>query len=581
MAEAFRAPLENLARHADHSWLQKLVPDPETEKYAPNKESRQVRSGHYVRVNPTPLPQPRLVIHSQKMAKALDISEDEVSSGAFVGFFSGDQKQVAQLESWCTPYALSIMGQQQYQNCPFGNGNGYGDGRAISVGEVVVDGRRWELQLKGGGTTPFCRGADGRAVLRSSIREFLASEAMHSLGVETTRALSLIVSEAETVKRPWYSGSGDVRGYGSDQPDVLITEACAITTRVAPSFLRIGHIDLFGRRVAAAKKKSGDASATARQQLEQIVTHAMFREYPEAMERPSLAEQATAMLEAAPARLGAMVAGWLRVGFCQGNFNCDNCLVAGRTMDYGPFGWMDMYDPFFAKWVGSGDHFAFLNQPRAAMANYCTLVESVAELLEGDTRKQVAAIVGRGVEVIAAITADVWRVKMGFSKKDSKVADDLWKELEPLMRQSQIDYTLFWRKLADVVRGGVDTGRDDESLLTPLREAFYEPKRCEKRKADWAKWLRRWLAALVAEEGGGDKMPRAIDRMLAANPKYIPREWMLVEAYGRASNGDYELVHELHQLFSRPYEEQPEFEAKYFCRAPDVALKKGGVAHMS
>ena len=210
--------LEQLAKNADHSWLQQLNKDPETDRHAPNKESRQVRSGHYVRVLPTPLPKPKYIIHSKAMAETLGISEADVQSERFIRFFSGDQSQIPGLESWATPYALSIMGSRHVNNCPFGNGNGYGDGRAQSVGEVVVKGQRWEMQLKGGGKTPFCRGADGRAVLRSSIREFVASEAMYALGVSTTRALSLILSEGETTRRPWYSGRNDAENIDENDP---------------------------------------------------------------------------------------------------------------------------------------------------------------------------------------------------------------------------------------------------------------------------------------------------------------------------------------------------------------------------
>ena len=210
--------LAGLAQNADHSWLQQLNMDPETDKFAPNRESRQVRSGHYVKVLPTPLPKPKYVIHSKAMAQTLGISEADVQSERFIKFFSGEQAQIPGLESWATPYALSIMGTRHYNNCPFGNGNGYGDGRAQSIGEVVVNGNRWEMQLKGGGKTPFCRGADGRAVLRSSIREFIASEAMFALGVSTTRALSLVVSEGETTRRPWYSGRSDAENINENDP---------------------------------------------------------------------------------------------------------------------------------------------------------------------------------------------------------------------------------------------------------------------------------------------------------------------------------------------------------------------------
>lgn len=328
--------LDQLAQNADHSWLEQLNMDPETEQYAPNKESRQVRSGHYVRVLPTPLPKPKYVIHSKAMAESLGIQEADVQSERFVSFFSGDQAQVPGLKSWATPYALSIMGSRHVNNCPFGNGNGYGDGRAQSIGEVVVEGQRWEMQLKGGGKTPFCRGADGRAVLRSSIREFIASEAMFALGVPTTRALSLIVSDEETTRRPWYSGNhaqnidendprlaqfppeqrrmliAQLKSMGGRDPDVMIQEKCAITTRVSPSFLRVGHIDLFSRRATAA-----GAGAQRVEELEKMVQHALFREYSDVLPGEALPRRVRAMLEEAGKRLGALVAGWLRVGFCQ------------------------------------------------------------------------------------------------------------------------------------------------------------------------------------------------------------------------------------------------------------------------
>jgi len=307
-----------------------------------------------------------------------------------------------------------------YHNCPFGNGNGYGDGRAISIGEVVVDGRRWEMQLKGGGTTPFCRGADGRSVLRSSVREFLASEAMHHLGVETTRALSLVVSEGgDRVQRQWYSS----RNRSSD-PDRMILETCAITTRVAPSFLRIGHIDLFARRA-----RSSSASEQQRGEHRQIIEHALFREFPDCAPGAALEVRVEAMLCEVAGRLAELISGWLRIGFCQGNFNCDNCLVGGRTMDYGPFGWIEKYDPFFAKWVGSGQHFAFMNQPGAGLANFGTLVESVASFLGEKSRQVVSQMQNLAEEKMNAAVADTWRKKMGFeaSSTGSSSAATLWK----------------------------------------------------------------------------------------------------------------------------------------------------------
>ena len=186
-----------LVDYLDNTWIRQLNEDPAAQYNAPNTRAREVHSGHYVHVEPTPLPQPMLVATSREMAAELGLNESDLQSDAAVRLLSGDMRAVHGFEeSWATPYALSIYGQKIVPNGCGKDGDGYGDGRAISIGEVVAptSGARWELQLKGGGKTPFARTADGRAVLRSSVREFLASEAMHSMGVPTTRALSLVVS---------------------------------------------------------------------------------------------------------------------------------------------------------------------------------------------------------------------------------------------------------------------------------------------------------------------------------------------------------------------------------------------------
>ncbi len=270
-------------RCADYSLLRDLTPDPEQARNTPNKAMRQVKSGHYVEVFPTPLAAPRYVIHSERFFRELNLSDTAASEPLFMQFFTGDPTRAAAVSNmgldrphllprgWATGYALSIYGQELYHHCPFGNGNGYGDGRAISVLEArLPGGERWEFQLKGGGTTPYCRGADGRAVLRSSIREFLASEAMAALGVPTSRALCLFVSNSETITRPWYSP-----GSRSAEPDRMVNEPAAITTRAAPSFLRVGQLELFGRR---ARKRE---HPRALEELEAIFMHTLEREYPE------------------------------------------------------------------------------------------------------------------------------------------------------------------------------------------------------------------------------------------------------------------------------------------------------------
>ncbi|EKX42962.1 hypothetical protein GUITHDRAFT_95515 [Guillardia theta CCMP2712] len=550
--------LAKLGECASHSWLEQLEADPETELHAPNRKSREVKSGHYVRVLPTPLPDPKLIIHSEDMSKHLGLSEEVVQSDQFVRFFSGEQSLVPELESWCTPYALSIMGNRYTHNCPFGTGNGYGDGRAISIGEVVVNGERWELQMKGSGTTPFCRGGDGRAVLRSSIREFLASEAMFHLRVPTTRALCLIKSETEKARRPWYSGEDRMpsedhprlaslpaherKMYMREialklaEPDVMIRESCAITTRVSPSFLRVGHLDLFARRAEVAPTPDG------LRQLEQLISHALFREYPDVSPDAPLPARAKEMLRAAADRFGRLVADWLRVGFCQGNFNADNCLVGGRTMDYGPFGFIDCYDPLFAKWVGSGDHYAFMNQPNAILANLQFAV-SLSPVLSGglDDVREVLTYAKRSV---LSSVQDVWRRKFGLRQQNDELAQDLFNTYEDLLRRSCGDWTIIWRQLAEVVL--VEDGAEDEKLLAPLLAGFYEPL-TDELKESWIKFLKRWRNELANE---GTTAQQAAEQIRSESPMFIPREWMLVEAYKQAEKEDFSLVQEAVSSYS-------------------------------
>ena len=597
--------LAPLLAGSDPSWLRALREDPEAERHAPNRRSREVRSGHYVRVRPRPLPEPALIAHSASMAAALGLTpgafgaqgEGAGAPTEAVRFFAGEQDLAPGLESWATPYALSIMGRRYKNNCPFGTGNGYGDGRALSVAEVLArdgDGGRWELQLKGAGTTPFCRGGDGRAVLRSSVREFLASEAMHALRVPTTRALVLVVSGSETAKRPWYSGrarpkiapddprlarfpehmraalASEFNSQGGREPDLMGEEPCAITTRAATSFLRVGHVDLFSRRAETGQPE-------ALEELRELVAHALDREFPDVLPSAPLEQRARGLLSAFGERLAAMVAGWLRVGFCQGNFNADNCLVGGRTMDYGPFGFLDEYDPLFAKWTGSGEHFAFMNQPDAGLANFGTLAEALTLLLPGGAAEAQEASREAAAAMDAAV-ANVWRVKFGLPDTDAgrSAAASLWPELEGLLRGSRADWTLVWRQLAEVAL--LDEGPDD--LLEPLQAAFYAPLTPgDSAAADWVEFLRRWRKAAFSD---GSPPGAVTERLRRENPKYIPREWMLVEAYDAAAAGDYGPVRELQDLFLDPYGEgTAQQAARFFRRAPDEVLEKGGVAFMT
>ena len=346
------ASLEDLANHADYSLMTDLSSDPDATIDGNDHEPRQVFSGHYVPTKPTPIADPEYIAHSKAFFRELNLDDNLAQNENFIRLFSGDMSRVPEPMKklgWATGYALSIYGTEYTEQCPFRTGNGYGDGRAVSVLEAVINEKRWEMQLKGGGQTPYCRGADGRAVLRSSIREFLAQEFMSALGVPTSRSLSLYASKTETVHRPWYS-----EGSNSFNPDIMVADPVAISTRVAPSFLRIGQIELFGRR--ARKNEHPKAFL----ELEMIVQHLIDREYKgEIDEQLTIAEKAVALAERYRERLTSLVANWLRVGYCQGNFNSDNCAVGGFTLDYGPFGFIERFDPAFQPWTGGGRHFSF------------------------------------------------------------------------------------------------------------------------------------------------------------------------------------------------------------------------------
>jgi len=666
-------PLRKFAENFDYSWINQLSPEDSDDKTKfegdRNNRKRRVQNGHFVPVTPKPLQNPKLVLYSSDLAEnILSLTKEEIQSPEFIKFFSGDvkgafedcscgkdvQKKEEKFEfsqkqqSWATPYALSIMGTRYTSNCPFGTGEGYGDGRAISIAELAYP-NKLEFQLKGGGPTPFCRGADGRAVLRSSIREFLASEAMHHLGVETTRALSLILSEGpngDTSQRPWYREAVDdnaqvqlpdindprlaqfpiekrkaIIAQLAEQkrdPDIMISEPNAITCRVAPSFTRIGHIDLYSRRVEKTlnkETKKYDIESREWKELEEIVWHAGYRELPSSVYQPlhdakDISKVSQEILKLSIKGISKMVAGWVRVGFSQGNFNGDNCLVAGRTMDYGPFGFMDQYNPLFAKWTGSGEHFGFLNQPRAALANYVVLLESVMPLLMEDRGRDVDSDDGLDIKQKNIVEAqkllqkeldDMWAIKLGFDpeiiEKQSIDPDELWAEMESLLRQSKADWTLIWRQLYHVVQkfpinDSSSASIDYEEMFEELNgnemvdigsSPFYKPLTPELRK-EWIEWIQSWRKALVSSYTTTSSNPtmKPEERMRLSNPKYVLREWMLVDAYSKAAEGNYDEIKALLTLVESPYDEGTESEqAKYYRRAPDEALISGGTAFMS
>ena len=542
---------------ADFSLLKFLNADPLSTKDGNDHAPRPVYSGHYVPVTPTPIPEPKYIAHSKTLFKELGLSSELTKDKKFCRFFSGDI-EVAEYPmspfGWATGYALSIYGTEYTQQCPFGTGDGYGDGRAISVFEGVFNGKRMEMQLKGGGPTPYCRGADGRAVLRSSVREFLAQELMYALGIPTSRSLTLYVSSTEIVRRPWYT-----KGSKFLEPDIMVENHAAITTRVAPSFLRVGQLELFARRVRS------NSHNEAFNELKIIVQHLINRNYKEDIDpNNSFPEKVIKLAYFYRERLISLVANWMRVGYCQGNFNSDNCAAGGFTLDYGPFGFCELFDPRFQPWTGGGEHFSFFNQPFAAEINFKMFCSSLRPLLleNNEDIEKLEQIINDFSKLMRKEMQLMWAKKLGLEKYDKTITNELFN----LMVISKADFTIFFRRLSHM-----------PDNVTFLKESFYLTPNQELEKR-WNIWLTNWKDLIKKNI----LIKNVSKSMKQVNPKFTWREWMVVPAYEEAEKGNYSKIKDLQTIFSNPYEEQSlEIEQNYDRLKPKKFFNNGGVSHYS
>ncbi|WP_408635868.1 protein adenylyltransferase SelO family protein [Psychrosphaera ytuae] len=560
--------LDQLGEHSDYSYIRLLNADPQATPDGRDHRARQVFSGHYVPVKPTPIASPQYITHSETFFKELGLDDSLATDEGFIRLFSGDMTSLPDTmksTGWATGYALSIYGTEYVQQCPFHTGNGYGDGRAISVVEAVLNDKRWEMQLKGAGPTPYCRGADGRAVLRSSVREFLAQELMHALGVPTSRSLTLYTSLSERVDRPWYYPDSQ-----STDPEIMVSNPVAISTRVAPSFIRVGQIELFARRARS------NEHPTAHHELQQIVEHLITREYSNDIDLSlPLTEQVVELAKHFQSRLINLVSNWLRVGFCQGNFNSDNCAAGGFTLDYGPFGFCELFEPAFQPWTGGGRHFSFFNQPAAAQKNYEMFCKSLRVLLEGlnvdaeasnDSLQALEVIEDNFSNNMEQQLNAMWAQKLGLAKYDT----DLFVELITLMANTGVDYTIFFRELSSL-----------PNELSDLDNSFYRQPP-EDLLDRWNTWLAKWQQAIKLSELNDHQCDIIKQNMQKVNPKYTWREWRVVPAYQNAENGQYGLIHELQELFATPYKEGTAAQnEKYYTLRPQQYLFAGGVSHYS
>jgi serine/tyrosine/threonine adenylyltransferase len=518
---------------------------------------RQVLAACFSSVEPTPVSKPRLVAYSPEAAALIDLSREDCESPLFLEVFSGNR-----VLGGMRPYAACYGGHQ------FGNWAGQlGDGRAITLAEVVArGGQRWELQLKGAGPTPYSRTADGRAVMRSSVREFLCSEAMHHLGVPTTRALSLIATGDDVVRDMFYDGN--------PRP-----EPGAIVCRMAPSFLRFGNFEILAAR--------GDLGT-----LRQLADYTLRQLYPE-LGPPAPAAYA-ALVEEVCRRTAVMIAHWMRVGFVHGVMNTDNMSVLGLTIDYGPYGWLEDFAPGWTPNTTdrNGRRYRFAHQPGVALWNLVRFAEALAPLLDDPSPLEQALATYEAT--LRSSSREMWLNKLGLKRAAAAGSTDpdrwagaapplgimfddpLLDELPNVLGAAETDMTIFFRRLAEIPTAALH-GSDSE-LLAPLGAAHYgTAPLAPEHAARTASWLRQYLRRAL-DEGLDDRERRR--RMNAVNPKFVLRNYLAQLAIDRAEQGDPGGVLELLEVLRHPYDEQPGKEALAEKR-PDWARHRAGCSMLS
>ncbi len=500
---------------------------------------------------------PRLIAHSQEVAELLGYSPSEIESPDFAEVFAGNS-----LKEGMSPYSACYGGHQ------FGSWAGQlGDGRAISLAERrAVDGELYELQLKGAGPTPYSRRADGRAVMRSSVREFLCSEAMHHLGVPTTRALCLVETGDQVVRDMLYDG------HPRHEPG-------AIVCRVAPTFLRFGNFELFASRQDVT---------TLRALTDFSIRHFFSEVLTCASDRPSTAlvtEEEVAAFFSEICRLTAkMVVEWMRVGFVHGVMNTDNMSILGLTIDYGPYGWLEDFDPAWTPNTtdAHGRRYRFGNQQRVCEWNLLQLGNALLPLVSRPEPLEAGLRVF--AETLREQEAKMMAQKLGLTAlslgEDGPSSDRvLVAELMDVLSLAETDMTLFYRALSDLPVASAALEMEDlDRLRAPLDGSYYDLgvlTADAKRQID--SWLRKYIRRSLAEETSAETRR---SRMNAANPKFVLRNYLAQLAIDEAEKGDGALVMELLDVMRRPYDEQPGRE-QYAQKRPEWARSRVGCSMLS
>lgn len=523
----------------DNRFTASLPGDPEVRNFR-----RQVRGACYSRVQPTPVRQPRLMAWSREMAETLDLDPGICESSEFAEIFSGNR-----MLPGMDPFAMCYGGHQ------FGNWAGQlGDGRAINLGEVVNSrGQRWALQLKGAGPTPYSRTADGLAVLRSSVREFLCSEAMHHLGVPTTRALSLVGTGEQVLRDMFYDG------HPKHEPG-------AVVCRVAPSFIRFGNFEIF-----AARRDTDTLAA--------LIDYTISTDFPD-LGTPAPDVRAEWFSEICR-RTAVMIVHWLRVGFVHGVMNTDNMSILGLTIDYGPYGWLEDYDPGWTPNTtdAAGRRYCFGQQPQIAMWNLVQLANALAPAFDSVRPLQ------EGIDLYSTVFNNECRMmlqsKIGIPRERSCEDGDLANDLLDLLSLTETDMTIFYRQLADMRFDERLPEQDDalkHQVASTFARAWYHAVAPDSEAVNpLCQWLRRYSAELCRQHIH-DAERRGL--MNSVNPKYVLRNYLAQLAIDRAESGDDSLIAELLEVLRRPYDDQPGKDSLAEKR-PDWARHKAGCSMLS
>ena len=492
---------------------------------------RQVENAAFSFANPKKTAKPEVLHVSQEMATELGISKEDLKSEFFKNIVTGNE-----IYPNTKPFAMCYGGHQ------FGNWAGQlGDGRAINLFEVEHQNKNWKVQLKGSGETPYSRTADGLAVLRSSVREYLCAEAMFHLNVPTTRSLSLSLSGDTVLRDVLYDGNPAY-------------EKGAIVSRISPSFLRFGSFEIFSARKDVENLKG-------------IVDYTIKHHFPHLGE-PSKESYINFFKEVSERTL-KMIIDWQRVGFVHGVMNTDNMSILGLTIDFGPYGWLEGFDFGWTPNTTDRQHkrYRYGNQPNIGLWNLYQLANALYPIIE--EVEPLNAILEQYKIDFETQSLKMMKSKLGLVSSDE---DDLKliQELEDNLQLVETDMTIFFRNLSRFT--------DTTTAFKLIEDAFYDLENIsEEVENRWNTWFKKYANRLAIERISSEERKEQMDLV---NPKYVLRNYMSQMAIDEADKGNYTLIDELFQLLKKPYAEQPESE-KWFAKRPEWARNKVGCSMLS